>query len=159
MAKKEKGKGGGGKARQVRRELIHDRHGLGSLATGAILAVVVNLEAITKMQFIKDNWWARPALILLVGYMLRRKGGKWFRYGLALMAVGGYMLLRAWQVDQDKKNGKTTEAAGPEDVTQGDWVATPTGQQVFVPRTLGPGPVQTTGAAQSIADRIYAQAA
>jgi hypothetical protein len=53
---------------------------------GAVVALLANLDDIKNSKEVKDHWWLIPLGILVIGYMLRKRGHP---YASAALAVGG----------------------------------------------------------------------
>lgn len=163
----------------TRTAITQDRGGIGSvLLTGAGF-FLLSMEDMRNNKTLQKYWWGPGAVLLLVGWWLRKKGNK---YGTAVMTLGavagvyGYRHLR----QPAAATGPTAFAntAGPDQITtaSGEWVTTPEGQ-VFVPygvpygaprqqpqavqlpqapQRVGVGP---DSAQQTLVDRIYGRAA
>ncbi|MDC0740968.1 hypothetical protein [Polyangium mundeleinium] len=53
---------------------------------GAVVALLANLDDLKNSKEAKDHWWLVPMAVLVIGYMLRRRGNP---YATAVLAVGG----------------------------------------------------------------------
>jgi hypothetical protein len=142
-----------------------DKWGLGALLAGGAIAFIVTLKTITDVKFIQEHWYARGAAVILLGLLIKKKGGKWAGYGAAIMAAGMAVLVIDYRADEAKT--KTTSGVDDDtgDVQQGgSWVTLADGTQIYVnndaPRApaLGMGSGMP-GTAQNITDRVYQQQA
>jgi hypothetical protein len=53
---------------------------------GAVVALLANLDDLKNSKEAKTHWWLVPMAVLVIGYMLRRRGNP---YAAAVLAVGG----------------------------------------------------------------------
>lgn len=56
------------------------------VGAGAVVALLANLDNLKNSKEAKDHWWLVPMAVLVIGYMLRRRGNP---YATAVLAVGG----------------------------------------------------------------------
>jgi len=151
--------------------LRDDNYGLSSIGIGAVAMFVGTTDWAKKNKTFKKYWWLLPALILGLGWWLRRKQDRAsarYRYGSALMVAGGGLLVKAWRERPKKKDeGEEEEAKedtkGPEGVSSfgtsaGRLVLNPaTGEYMFEPST--PANYRQPDPAQQMAERLYDTAA
>ncbi|MDI1434940.1 hypothetical protein QHF89_35890 [Polyangium sorediatum] len=53
---------------------------------GAVVALLANLDDLKNSKEARNHWWLVPMAVLVIGYMLRRRGNP---YATAVLAVGG----------------------------------------------------------------------
>lgn len=124
--------------RGAKDELLSDKTGITSAGLGALAAYVMSTDFVKKSDFFKKNWWALPLGLIVVGYLLVRKGKA---YGRTLMTIGGLLFVQGYQ-NRPKTDEKDDKASGD---TKGfepaqfaapygsRWVVTADGRQVLVP--------------------------
>ncbi len=128
---------------------------------GAVVAFLSNIDDLKNSKEAKDHWWLVPLGILVVGYILRKRGNP---YATAVLGAGGALFALAYtatsaqakpaqpaQPQQPQvpplpapKPLKKGEAGSPFDVGSipsmgqlpdgGMWVQAPDGQLIRVPR-------------------------
>ena len=75
--------------RKFRRRGMAREFGKGVLylaGAGAVVALLANLDDLKNSKEARDHWWLVPMAVLVIGYMLRRRGNP---YATAVLAVGG----------------------------------------------------------------------
>ena len=75
--------------RKFRRREMAREVGKGVLylaGAGAVVALLANLDDLKNSKEAKNHWWLVPMAVLVIGYMLRRRGNP---YATAVLAVGG----------------------------------------------------------------------
>ncbi len=70
----------GGMGREVGRGVLY------LAGAGAVVALLANLDDLKNSKEAKNHWWLVPMAVLVIGYMLRRRGNP---YATAVLAVGG----------------------------------------------------------------------
>lgn len=122
--------------RRSRDALARDERGIASLLIGGIAGFVMNTEMVRQSEWLQKHWYALPIAMLLVGYMLARRGNP---HGKTLMALGGYMFMNNFMnrpKDDNDTQGPATTSTGWQYLAQppaGHWVVTPDGQWVLMP--------------------------
>jgi hypothetical protein len=159
-----------------------DKYGITSIGIGALAMFATTLDVIKKNKYIKKYWWLLPAIVIGIGWFLRRKQDKAsarYRYGSALLVTGGGLLVKAWRErpkkkdeddedddkddDKDKKDPaadtKGFEGSSSFGTSAGRLVLNPaTGEYTFEPTTAANG-VGRPDPAQRMAERLYNTAA
>lgn len=128
---------------------------------GAIVALLANLDDLKNSKEAKDHWWLVPLGILVIGYMLRKRGNP---YATAVLSAGGALFALAYAATSAQakpaqqqpqvpplppkqlKKGETGSPMGGNAIPAmgqlpdgGMWVQAPDGQVIRVPRQqLGP---------------------
>lgn len=124
---------------------------------GAVVALLANLDDLKNSKEAKDHWWLVPLGILVIGYMLRKRGNP---YATAVLSAGGALFALAYaatsaqakpaQQQQPQvpplpapkqlKKGETGSPFGGNVPAMGQmpdggmWVQAPDGQVIRVPR-------------------------
>jgi hypothetical protein len=150
---------------QRRRRIVRDV-GKGLLyvaGVGAIVALLANIDDLKNSKEAKDHWWLVPLGILVIGYMLRKRGNP---YATAVLSAGGALFALAYAATSAQakpaaqqpqqvpplpapkplKKGETGSPFGANAIPAmgqmpdgGMWVQAPDGQVIRVPRQqLGP---------------------
>jgi len=152
-------------ARQLRRRRMARDIGKGLLyvaGAGAVVALLANLDDLKNSKEAKDHWWLVPLGILVIGYMLRKRGNP---YATAVMSAGGALFALAYaansaQAKQQPQQQQVPPLPAPKPLKKGEtgspfggsnipamgqlpdggmWVQAPDGQVIRVPRQqLGP---------------------
>lgn len=130
---------------------------------GAVVALLANLDDLKNSKEAKDHWWLVPLGILVIGYILRKRGNP---YSTAVLSAGGALFALAYAATSAQakpaaqqqqhvpplpapKQLKKNEAGSPfggqvipamgQLPDGGMWVQAPDGQVIRVPRQqLGP---------------------
>ena len=128
---------------------------------GAIVALLANLDDLRNSKEAKDHWWLVPLAILVIGYVLRKRGNA---YSTAVLSAGGALFALAYAANSAQakpaqpqqvpplpapkplKKGETGSPFGGNAIPSmgqlpdgGMWVQAPDGQIIRVPRQqLGP---------------------
>jgi hypothetical protein len=138
-------------------------------AAGAVVALLANLDDLKNSKEAKDHWWLVPLAILVIGYMLRKRGNP---YATAVLSAGGALFALAYAANsamakpaqqqqvpplppkQLKKGGETGSPMGGNAIPAmgqlpdgGMWVQAPDGQVIRVPR-------QQLGSVNQFANRM-----
>ncbi len=155
-----------GKLSRYRRRRMARSVGTGLLyvaGVGAVVALLANLDDLKNTKEAKDHWWLVPLGILVIGYILRKRGNP---YSTAVLSAGGALFALAYaassaqakqaQPQQQQvpplpapkqlKKGETGSPFGGNTIPAmgqlpdgGMWVQAPDGQLIRVPRQqLGP---------------------
>lgn len=154
-----------GKLSRYRRRRIARDVGKGLLyvaGVGAVVALLANLDDLRNSKEAKDHWWLVPLGILVIGYILRKRGNP---YSTAVLSAGGALLALAYaatsaQAKQAQQQQPVPPLPGPKPLKKneagspfggnvipamgqmpdgGMWVQAPDGQVIRVPRQqLGP---------------------
>lgn len=74
-----------------------------SVAAGGVAALGIQAMA-SRVEFIRDNWYAAPLAIGAVGYMLRKRR-KWSKASGALLGICGYSLVQQYQITHQEASG------------------------------------------------------
>ena len=131
---------------------------------GAVVALLANLDDLKNSKEAKDHWWLVPLGILVIGYMLRKRGNP---YATAVLAAGGALFALAYAAtsaeakpaQQQPQQQQVPPLPAPKPLKKGEtgspfgntipamgqmpdggmWVQAPDGQVIRVPRQqLGP---------------------
>jgi len=129
---------------------------------GAVVALLANLDDLRNSKEAKDHWWLVPLGILVIGYILRKRGNP---YSTAVLSAGGALFALAYaatsaQAKQAQQQQQVPPLPGPKPLKKneagspfggnvipamgqlpdgGMWVQAPDGQVIRVPRQqLGP---------------------
>lgn len=127
---------------------------------GAVVALLANLDDLKNSKEAKDHWWLVPLAVLVIGYILRKRGNP---YAMPVLSVGGALFALAYAANsaeakpaqqqqqvpplpqQQKqalpKKGETGSPFGGNAIPAmgqlpdgGMWVQAPDGQVIRVPR-------------------------
>jgi len=79
---------------------------------GAVVALLANLDDIRNSKEAKDHWWLIPLGILVIGYLLRKRGHP---YASAALAVGGALFALGYAA-QSKQAQAQQQQAPPQQV-------------------------------------------
>lgn len=146
------------------------RSGIVPVAAAALTAMMAGWDEIKKREFIKENWWFLPLMLMLVGWVVRfwalKKGRTQLaEAGTTLLVTGVVLMWQAYK-NRPKKTEQQTyvqqqqgeQASGPEDGGAGrNWIRTADGQYVSAPPALEQG--SRFEAASQMANSLYAEPA
>ncbi len=147
----------------VRSDAGH-KSGIVPVAAAALTAMMAGWDEIKKRQFIKDNWWFLPLMLMLVGWVVRYWALKHGRSRLAeagttLLVTGVVLMWQAYK-NQPKKQEQPfsqqpgEQASGPEEGGAGrHWIRTADNQYVSAPAALTEG--SRFDAAATMANSLY----
>lgn len=76
-------------------------------AAGGAAGYLENMQTIQDIGFIKDNWWALPAVMIAGGHFMKRRPALQ-SLGMGLCGAGGYALARSYQ----EHSKETSEGVG-----------------------------------------------
>ncbi len=76
---------------------------------GAVVALLANLDELRNSKEAKDHWWLVPLGILVIGYMLRKRGNP---YATAILSAGGALFALAYAASS--AHAKPAEPAQPQ---------------------------------------------
>ena len=129
---------------------------------GAVVALLANLDDLRNSKEAKDHWWLVPLGILVIGYILRKRGNP---YATAVLSAGGALFALAYAATSAQakpaqqqpqvpplpapkplRKGETGSPFGGSNIPAmgqlpdgGMWVQAPDGQLIRVQRQqLGP---------------------
>ena len=166
----------GSRRRRTLAAVGQDKWGITSIAIGGLTAVVSSMDAVKKSEFLRRNFWVVPLLLIIVGYLLHRKGNK---NGSSLIALGVFLGVQGFQnrpKAEDKKDQATDKSAqetsGPDwtwspyalPTAGAQWFQTPSGHHVLLPAHQAaayswqlpqPAPAQTADPTAVITRDIY----
>lgn len=116
--------------RRSRDKIAYDEKGMTSLVVGGLAGFLFNTQMVKESDWLKRHWYALPIALLLVGYLLAKRGNA---YGKTLMGLGAYMFMNNFM--NQPKEGQQDTAGGwtNQQIPAGQWVVTPDGQWVLMP--------------------------
>lgn len=157
-------------------QAIQNRSAVRSAGVGALLAYLVQIDAVKNWETAKKHWWLLPLAVLALGWWLKNRG---YKDGPAILTFGGAMLVQAYQKHRDDEAAKrpaqtnpSAQVAGPDTGAVGPgnyaWLQDPFGRWVKVslpaslPQYAGnfralPSPANTNTAAPTQEDYEAAQ--
>lgn len=141
------------------------KSGIVPVAAAALTAMLAGWDEIKKREFIKENWWFLPLMLMLVGWVVRfwamKKGRSQLAEAGTTLLVAGVVLM--WQAykNRPKKPAQPAytqqqgeQASGPEEGGAGrHWIRMPDGQFVSAPPALAQG--TRFEAASQMANSLY----
>lgn len=105
--------------RQVRD--TNNQTGIVTVAVAGLTTFFSGMDAIAKNEFIKKYWWFLPAVLVAIGWMLRRYGRKRGKavlaeQGTTLLVAGVVLFVQAWRnrpksAPKDEEQKKTVQQA------------------------------------------------
>jgi len=98
---------------------------------GAVVALLANLDDLQNSKEAKDHWWLVPMGVLVIGYMLRRRGNS---YANAVLAVGGALFALAYAKQSKASQSQQSQPAQPAPVLP---PLPKQQQQMFAPKVKG----------------------
>lgn len=92
------------------------------IGVGALLAFVATMDDVKNSKTVKEYWWALPAALLAVGYILRRKESP---HANAVLAAGAVLFVQAYRSRPKKEEEKTASTPPKKEDTAGPTFAAP----------------------------------